>query len=285
MNPNDTLVWYDSENPSNVAFPSNFTYKSIKNWTTDSKLKLSKVVLNTSSGDISSVSPSLPSSQGTFNATLQKEGNNPPTMDLYFQGEIITEEGNWDIDEHSYCGWNVSKISITFNSAVTNYNLNQSIEITYNCEPGFDKGYIQSQFYIRFTANWGKNASNNYIYIQSQNSHGTVTLPKPTTMIDNIDRIIPTITVSGRVYSQVDPSYVPEPEEVAYIEEYYRRGRATVGIYVRSGPGTEYDYVASIISGFEFEITAKATRYDNGQVWYYAPYDGGYVYSGNVEIV
>ena len=292
FNKNDDKIWFDKENPENTQFPSIFYYKKTDNWTTDLNLKLNSIILNTESGSISDAT-ALPSSEGSFNATLKPGSNNTaPTMDLYFTGKIKfnLNENNWDIDEHSnitISKANLSASPAAFDTSLANYSLNKTITINFSKEMGFDTGYKESQFLIKFTANWGKDSQGNLISIgTTSNGDTSLTLPKPSSFVENV---IPTLTIFVKLYSMEDEGYVPDPSEVAYEEEYYKRGRTTSGVYLRKGPGTEYEYFSSLPSGTEFDIIAKATRYDNNQVWYVTYGDGvigyGYVYSGNVTII
>lgn len=88
LNPDDTYVWYDSQNPGSIMFPSVFTYKKTSSWNGNLNLRLNSVSLNSASGSISNTNPTLPATEGSFNATLQLQNSSAPTMDLYFTGNI-----------------------------------------------------------------------------------------------------------------------------------------------------------------------------------------------------
>lgn len=88
LNPDDTYVWYDSQNPGSVMFPSVFTYKKTSSWNGNLNLRLNSVSLNSASGSINNTNPTLPAAEGSFNATLQLQNSSAPSMDLYFIGNI-----------------------------------------------------------------------------------------------------------------------------------------------------------------------------------------------------
>lgn len=88
LNPNDSYVWYDSQNPGNIMFPSIFTYKKTSSWNSNLNLRLNSVSLNSASGSISNTNPTLPAAEGSFNATLQLQNSSAPSMNLYFIGNI-----------------------------------------------------------------------------------------------------------------------------------------------------------------------------------------------------
>lgn len=92
LNQNGSYLWYDSENPENIAYPSDFTLKKTSNWTSALNLRLNSVTLNSSSSLNSHTA--FPTAEGGFNATLKKQGSSAPTVDLYFRGNIAKSNIN-----------------------------------------------------------------------------------------------------------------------------------------------------------------------------------------------
>lgn len=272
LNQDNNILYYDTTN-NFIEYPKIFTYKRTNS---NYGLKLSKVVTNNASSD-PIYNSSLPSTEGKFtiNKIVPDSGASAPTIDLYFQGNIRTQEGNWDIDNHSYITWNISSISpSTFDASSENYGLNRTISIKYSVSYSFDKGYEYSSYYIRFTINWGRNSSNNYVYIQTQNANGTVTLAKPSTFINDV---FPTITVSGRLYSKQSAGPGPEPEE--YIE-ISRTGTILGNTVIREAPSADAEVIASVAVDSSAYFTLR-TKNSN---WYYSEYDGGWVHSSRIRL-
>ena len=200
LNPNDTYVWYDSDNPGNIMFPSIFTYKKTSSWSSGLNLRLNSVVLNSASGSISEISPVLPSAEGKFNATLKLQNSSAPTMDLYFTGNIIKKNITYSVIQESSI-YHPDSVSVTGLSYSLNPGDFPSNNITVNWtgnNPSYsfnpatfttERGrwrYVYDGDFISFTTTWGQT-------ITSENRSDSKTITGPTSsMLESLENI-PTI--------------------------------------------------------------------------------------------
>ena len=263
LNPNDTIVWYDSENPDNIAFPSVFTYKKTNSWYSVLNLKLSKVVLNASSGNISSISPTLPSSQGTFNATLRKEGDNPPTMDLYFQGNILYD-WDYDSDYPEDVGYGSCDVELTPDYFPSSGNM--------TVKYGFRDRFV-NQYYeykgdkVTITNNWNNQKK------ELGQANGVVSFSTPSENLLGV--LIPKVYI----YNWVASDYIPPSSKYEEIDESYTI-RSNTNIRQEPYGGEIIDSIpaeAGDIPSCHFSLKTK------DGAWYYADFILGYT-SGWVSV-
>ena len=92
LNQNGSYLWYDSENPENIAYPSDFTLKKTSSWNSTLNFRINSVVLNSNSSLNSHTA--FPTAEGKFNATLKKQNGAAPTINLYFMGNIAKNNIN-----------------------------------------------------------------------------------------------------------------------------------------------------------------------------------------------
>ena len=246
VNKTNNILYYDSTGAF-ISYPKVFTYNR-----TDStnNFKLTKVTTNSNS-DNPTYSNTLPSTSGTFtiNKIAPNSGNSAPSIDLYCSGEIQfantkVSDGGWDLDSHSWVTLDSYSVSPSiYDSGSSNYNLNQQLVISYHTTSSFiSSNWVHSQFWIKFTANWGKDSNGNYIVAQSANNQGPMILYPPATFIPDVT---PTLTVWIRQYAkQSGGGGGDTPEEHGFktnTSTWIVQGIAVVSGYQNSdGSGTSY---------------------------------------------
>lgn len=269
LNQTNNILYYDTTG-SFINYPKVFTYKRIRN---NYNFKLSKVVTNNASDD-PIFNPKLPATEGTFtiNKIVADSGSVSPSIDLYFNGTIQLDESEWDIDNHSYITiGNITFNPETFDTSSSTYSLDKKVTINYDVYESFDEGYELSSFQIKFTMNWGKNSSGNFISKSSSSQHSSVTLDKPTTFVPNVT---PTITMWIKLYSK--QSSGPEPQDYVEISQF---GTIIGNTVIREEPSINAEIIASV----EFDSNAYFTLRTKDSSWYYSDWDGGWVSSSRIR--
>ena len=281
LNQNGTYIWYDTENPENISYPSDFTLKKTSNWTSALNLRLNSVTLNSSSSLNSHTA--FPTAEGGFNATLKKEGSSAPTVDLYFRGNIaksnISVNARYDYDVPTPSIASMGTPHFEFNSG-GEFGTNQNVVVSWgrvSSNPTFSPATFTSggsKYYYRytgdkisFTTNW--NNENKYSNIAAPSSSQYLTFTKP-----NIDSItnIPTVYCNWEIIWDYPCSCNTDcgcySDCGCYNDSGYIQWTATYNssYYIRTGPGTNYD-----VASFTIQSNTVTVVGESGD-WYHCQF-------------
>ena len=154
-------------------------------------------------------------------------------MHLYFSGNI-RKKLHYDFDHHARGTVTIKSLTPKrFNSSLTNYGLDQDLDVIYETTTEFysirkRKLFQQSQFWVKAICNWCK-LGEDFVYDEGNNSSGGLYLTFPSTTTNYVDfnTIIPTLHFYYTLYSAETSSYIPYKSWSTTLVEKVRIGGKT----------------------------------------------------------
>ena len=282
LNQNGSYLWYDSENPENIAYPSDFTLKKTSSWNSTLNLRLNSVVLNSNSSLNSHTA--FPTAEGSFNATLRKQNGAAPTINLYFMGNIAKNNINV-YPEVDYTPGGPSSVTISnpyFNLSPTTFPSTSNIivswgvsntSVSFSPSTFFSNGNTYTYVYegdsITFTNSWNNESRWSDKRSPSQSDYKSFSPPSD---LDSLTQI-PTVYCNWQVNWGYICSSVCEhcnhcsdyggstyqPWTATHLQGYYG--------YVRSEPS----FNATVLT--IYPISEQVTVTSKSGDWYYIIFD------------
>ena len=267
-----SYIWYDSDNPDNIAYPSDFRLNKTSNYDDNLNLKLSSIVLNNKS--TMNTTMSLPAATGSFNATLVKQDtNSPPTIDLYFQGDIQVI-----IDCDSDAGWVYGAVDCTLlpNTFPTSSNISGTYSLQ---DQHIPSGYVYMGDRVTITNSWSTSE-----IIQKYDRNGSFNF---NTHPSNNETNIPTVYINAwcileesgptpqpvtKIYKVVGVGPIPEPGS----------GQIS-GLVMRNEPTKTSGWAGSLKDGdLVYYYGESSYNQQENIIWYKVTVKEGYSPAGTV---